>query len=267
MGDVEVVPTGGACGAEIRGVDLSRPLSEAQASRIVRALLDHCVIFFRGQEISEADQVRFTRIFGRPVPHVREQADRPIKEIFIISNVTEDGKPIGALGNDEIQFHSDLSYMPEPGTVSILYAIEVPDTGGDTMWVNLYRAYEELDEGLKGRVEDLRAVHRHPRPQQNPPTPAVHPVIRTHPETGRRLIYVSPHLTSHIDGVSEAESRELLDKLVSHATQPKYVWRHRWRVGDLLVWDNRCTMHRRESFPNDQRRVMKRTQIFGEAVC
>ncbi|OGG44138.1 MAG: hypothetical protein A3F84_22670 [Candidatus Handelsmanbacteria bacterium RIFCSPLOWO2_12_FULL_64_10] len=264
MSDIQILPTGGALGAEARGLDLRQPLSPGQVNRLRAAFLDHSVLFFRDQRVSEEDQVRFSRYFGDPAPHVREQPDRPIQEIFIISNVEENGKPIGALGNDEINFHSDLSYMPRPGSISMLYAIEVPESGGDTMWANCYTAYETLDEDLKGRIAGLRAIHKHPRPQQNPPVPASHPVVRTHPETGRRVLYVSPHLTSHIEGVSPEESRRLLDRLIAHATQPRFVWAHRWRVGDLLMWDNRCTMHRRESFDNARRRIMKRTQMFGD---
>jgi taurine dioxygenase len=264
MDDPQIVPTGGALGAEVRGVDLRQPLPAGGVNRLRAAFLDRCVLFFRDQRISEEDQVRFSRYFGDPVPHVREQPDRPIQEIFIISNVEEDGKPIGALGNDEIKFHSDLSYMPRPGSISMLYAIEVPESGGDTVWANCYATYEALDEGLKRRVAGLRAVHKHPRPQQNPPVPASHPVVRTHPETGRKVLYVSPHLTSHIEGLGEQEGRGLLDRLIAHGTQPRFAWTHRWRVGDLLMWDNRCTMHRRESFDNNQRRVMKRTQMFGD---
>ena len=264
MEDIQIIPTGGALGAEVRGLDLSRPLSASQVNRLRAAFLDHSVIFFRDQKISEEDQVRFSRYFGDPVPHVREQPDRPIQEIFIISNVEENGKPIGALGNDEIKFHSDLSYMQRPGSISMLYAIEVPESGGDTMWANCYTAYETLDEGLKERIAGLRAIHLHPRPQQNPPVPASHPVARTHPETGRKVLYVSPHLTSHIEGVGEAEGRALLDRLIAHGTQSRFVWTHKWRAGDLLMWDNRCTMHRRESFDNSLRRVMNRTQMFGD---
>ncbi|MBI2951574.1 TauD/TfdA family dioxygenase [bacterium] len=264
MSDIQIIPTGGALGAEARGLDLRQPLSPGQVNRLRAAFLDHGVLFFRDQRISEEDQVRFSRYFGDPAPHVREQPDRPIQEIFIISNVEENGKPIGALGNDEINFHSDLSYMPRPGSISMLYAVEVPESGGDTMWANCCAAYEALDEGLKGRIAGLRAIHKHPRPQQNPPIPASHPVVRTHPETGRKVLYVSPHLTSHIEGASPQEDRELLDRLIAHATQPRFVWAHKWRVGDLLMWDNRCTMHRRESFDNAQRRIMKRTQMFGD---
>ena len=262
--EVQIIPTGGALGAEVWGLDLRYPLSAEIVSDLRAAFLDRCVLLFRDQQISEEDQVRFSRYFGHPVPHVREQPDRPIKEIFIISNVGENGRPIGALGYEEINFHSDLSYLHKPGSISILYAVEVPATGGDTMWANCYAAYEALDEGLKKQAAGLKAVHRHPRPQQNPLAPASHAVIRTHPETGRKVLYVNPDFTKYIEGVSEEESRELLDRLLAHATQPRFIWTHRWRVGDLVMWDNRCTMHRRESFDNSQRRIMKRTQMFGD---
>lgn len=262
--EVQIVPTGGALGAEVRGIDLREPLSTELAERLRTAFFEHCVLFFRNQQISEEDQVRFTRHFGNPIPHVREQPDRPIKEIFIISNVQENGQAIGALGNEELEFHSDLSYMPKPGTISMLYAIEVPASGGDTSWANSYAAYEALDDEMKKRLEGLKAIHRHSRPQQNPPVPASHPIIRTHPETRRKLLYVNPDFTKYIEGLSEAESRELLDQLFAHATQPRFVWTHKWRVGDLLMWDNRCTMHRRDAFDANLRRIMKRTQVFGE---
>ena len=149
---VEVIPSGGALGAEIRGLDLRLPLDAATVGQLRRALLDHCVLVFRGQPISEADQVRFTGYFGRPVEHVRRQPDRPVKEIFLISNIEENGQPIGALGHGELSFHSDLSYLRRPGTLSLLYAVEVPESGGSTQWCNGYAAYEELDDDLRTRV-------------------------------------------------------------------------------------------------------------------
>ena len=263
---VEVIPSGGALGAEIRGLDLRLPLDAATVGQLRRALLDHCVLVFRGQPISEADQVRFTGYFGRPVEHVRRQPDRPVKEIFLISNIEENGQPIGALGHGELSFHSDLSYLRRPGTLSLLYAVEVPESGGSTQWCNGYAAYEELDDDLRTRVHGLRAIHRHPVEDQNPPEPVDHPVLRTHPETGRRTLYVGPHLTRSIVGMEPAESRALLDRLFAHMVQPRFVWTHHWRVGDLVMWDNRATMHRREPFPADQRRLMKRTQVLGEEV-
>ena len=259
----EVIPTGGALGAEVRGLDLRREL-EADTVRTLRAaFLDHSVLFFRGQVISQRDLVRFTRYFGNPVPHVRPQPDRPIKEIFVISNVTKDGKPIGALGSEEIPFHSDLSYLPQPGTISLLYALEIPEMGGETMWANGYAAYETLDPDLKHDIDRLHAVHRHPIDALNTPEPTLHPVVRTHPETGRKVIYVSPHLTHHIADLARTESKVLLEELIAHATDARFVWKHQWRVGDLVMWDNRCTMHRRTPFDDRQRRVMWRTQIFG----
>src|ERR1041384_4670425 len=160
---VQIIPTGSALGAEVKGLDLRQPLSPEIVSQLRTAFLEHCVLLFRDQQISEADHVRFSRYFGNPSPHTREQEERAIAEIFVISNVEEYGKPIGALGNDEVRFHSDLSYMQEPGSISILYAVEVTDAGGDTMWTNCYTAYEALDEELKKQVKGLTAIHRHYR--------------------------------------------------------------------------------------------------------
>jgi taurine dioxygenase len=260
---IQISPTGGPLGAEIRGVDLAQPLPEATVKAVRQALLDHCVVFFRRQVMSEEDQVRFTGYFGQPVEHVRKQPERKVKEIFIVSNVTKDGKPIGALGNDEILFHSDLAYMPQPGTLSLLYAVEVPKTGGATQWANGYAAYDALDDSLKTRLKGLRAIHRHPIESQNPPEPVAHPVAIRHPETGRKALYISPHFTKYIVGLSEVESQEMLDALLDHVVQPRFVWTHDWQAGDLVMWDNRCTLHRREPFPATERRIMKRTQIFN----
>ena len=263
---MRVIPTGGALGAEIDGLDLAHPLPDEVAGQVRQALHVHCVIYFRDQRLADEDQVRFTSYFGKPVKHVRRQLEREVEEVFIISNVKENGEPIGALGNEELDFHSDLSYMPKPGTVSVMYAVEVPTIGGATQWCNCAAAYEALDDVMKKRLDGLRAVHRHPIDDQNPPEPADHPVVRTHPATGRKSIYVSPHLTSHILGVPEAESRALLHSLYAHQSQPQFVWTHRWQVGDLVIWDNRPTMHRRDPFPDTERRIMKRTQVFDVEI-
>ncbi len=261
---LEIIPTGGALGAEVRGVDLSRPLSTDSVERIRQALRQHCLIYFGKQRISEQNQVDFTRYFGKPVEHVRKQMDRPIKEIFLISNLKKNGKPIGALSNEEIGFHSDLSYLPQPGTISTLYAVELPAGGGATQWCNGYAAYEALDESLKARIGGLRAVHRHSVEAQNRPYPVSHPVACTHPETGRKALYVGPHLTKFVVGLGASESRQLLDRLFHHLSHPRFVWTHHWEIDDLVVWDNRCTMHRRQGFPSQQRRLLKRTQIFND---
>lgn len=261
---MDILPTGGALGAEVRGIDVSRPLDEAGVEALRAALIEYLLLIFRGQTLTDEQQVRFSRYFGDPRPHVRAQAERPVEEVFVVSNVVRDGKPIGALGNAELTFHSDLSYLPRPGSISIVYAVEVPKMGGDTQWANAYAAYEALSDEMKRRILPLRAVHRHGEEEQNPDEPAVHPVVRTHPETRRRATFVSPQFTRKILGLPEEEGRELLAKLLAHVTRSDFVWTHRWRAGDVVVWDNRCTMHRREPFDARERRILKRTQMFGE---
>jgi alpha-ketoglutarate-dependent taurine dioxygenase len=264
---MEIVPTGSVLGAEIRGLDVSRPLDETTVDAIRRAVQEHLLVFFRGQELTEEAQVRFTRYFGEPRVHVREQRERRVPEIFLVSNVLENGEPIGSLGYGELTFHSDLSYLDRPGSYSIVYAVEVPERGGDTQWANCYAAYEALPEDLRARVVPLRAVHRHGEDKQNPEVPAVHPVVRTHPDTGRRALYVSHQFTRRIEGLPEDEGRELLDTLLTHVSRPEFVWTHKWKAGDVVLWDNRCTLHRREPFDERERRILKRTQIFGEVPC
>ncbi len=264
--NLDIRPTGGALGAEIRGLNLSRPVPQDTVDAIRKAFLDHCLVFFRGQQISETDQVRFTRYFGDPVTHVRKQAEQKLPEIMLVSNITKNGQPIGALGHREIEFHSDLSYMPKPGTISMLYAVETPSEGGATQWCNCYAAYEGLDALMKARLANLRGTHLHFNPEQNPPEVVDHPLVCTHPETGRKTLFVSPYFSESIIGMAAEEAQVLLAYLFEHETQPKYIWTHQWRVGDLVMWDNRATMHRREPFPSNQRRLMKRTQIFNDTV-
>ena len=261
-----VRPTGGALGAEIEGCDLSEPLTPAQVVRVRRALLDHGVVFFRRQQLGDDDLVRFTACFGKPVPHVRKQRERRVKEIFLISNIRENGEPIGELGDELIPFHSDLSYLQRPGTLSVLYALELPSIGGQTQWCNCTAAYEELDDATKARLKGMRAVHRHYVEEQNPPEHVAHPIVRTHPETGRRSLYVGPHLTRYVVGLGRQESDSLLAELYAHLEQPRFVWTHEWQVGDVVLFDNRPTLHRRLPFPPDQRRLMKRTQVFNDEI-
>ncbi|MFT5366320.1 MAG: taurine dioxygenase [Candidatus Latescibacterota bacterium] len=260
---MEIVPTGGALGAEVRDVDLSLVLDDETVGRIRQALLDYCVVYFRNQDLNEEDQIRFTDYFGKAVEHVRKQRERKNKEIFLISNVTENGEEIGALGSHEVSFHSDLSYLKYPGTISTLYAVELPSVGGGTQWCNCYAAYEALDQEMKDRLKGLRAVHRHYVEEQNPPELIDHPVVRTHPETGRKSLYVGPHLTKYIVGLGREESDVLLNRIYEHASKPEFVWTHQWQLGDFVMWDNRPTMHRREPFPETERRLMKRTQVFN----
>jgi alpha-ketoglutarate-dependent taurine dioxygenase len=261
---MEIVPSGSTLGAEIRGVDVSQPLDEATLEGLRAAIRDHLVVVFRDQELTDEEHLRFTRYFGEPKAHVREQRARRVPEIFVISNVLENGEPIGALGYGELTFHSDLSYLARPGSFSIARAIEVPERGGDTEWANCYAAYDALPDEVRERILPLTALHRHGEDAQNPEVPAVHPVVRTHPDTGRRALYVSPQFTRRIEGLPEPEGRALLDTLLAHVTRPEFVFTHKWRAGDVVLWDNRCTLHRREPFDERERRILRRTQIFGE---
>lgn len=261
---MKILTTGGALGAEVSGVDASRRLDEATITALKGGLEKHLLLFLRAQTLEDEDLVRFTRYFGDPKPHVREQPVRQVSEVFVVSNVREDGRPIGALGNGELTFHSDLSYMLRPGSFSVVYAVEVPREGGDTQWANCYAAYDGMPPELRNRVLPLVAVHRHGEEAQNPPVPVRHPVIRTHPETGRRATFVSHQFTREILGVPEEEGRRLLGELLDHVSRPEFVWTHKWEPGDLVIWDNRCTLHRREPFDDRERRILKRTQIFGD---
>ncbi|HJP30111.1 MAG: TauD/TfdA family dioxygenase [Candidatus Latescibacteria bacterium] len=263
---IEVLPATAPVGAEVLGLDVSVDLSADQVADLRQALLDHCVLVFRDQHITDEDQVRFTRYFGTPVEHVRQQRERRVKEVFIISNVKQNGEPIGALGSERIDFHADLSYLHEPGTISLLLAVEIPAVGGQTQWCDCRAAYDALPQERQDHLRTLRAVHRHYVEEQNPPEPAIHPVVCTHPETGVLSLYVNPHLTSHIEGVARDEGDALLRELYDHMDQPQFIYTHEWRLGDLIMWDNRPTMHRRLAFPDEQRRIMNRTQVFGEGI-
>lgn len=265
LAEIAVVPTDGPLGAEIKGVDLSKKLSQETVLAIRQSLLDHCVLFIRRQSLDDDDQVKFTNYFGKAGIHVRDMPDRAIKEILLISNIKKNGQNIGALGDHEVEFHSDLAYMCYPGMVSVLYAVEVPEHGGQTRWGNCYAAYEALDESMKGYLSKLRAVHQHPDTPLNPIEPIDHPVVCSHPETGRKSLYVSPMFTRMIVGMEKRQSDALVKEITDHVIRPEFIWTHNWQVGDLVIWDNRPTIHSRGKFPSEQRRLMKRTQTFCNA--
>jgi taurine dioxygenase len=264
LNSMTVVPSGGALGAEIAGLSLAEPLPDDTAAAVRQAFLDHCVLYFRAQNLTEQNQVDFTRYFGKPQIHVRKQSEPATPGIFIVSNVEKNGRPIGALGHGEVKFHSDLAYMPLPGSISMLYASEIPRTGGATQWCSGYAAYAALNDDMKQRLRGMRAVHQHISEELNPSEPTDHPIVCTHSQTGRKALFISPLFTRRIVGLEPQASDELLGTLLAHVTQPRFIWTHQWQQGDLLMWDNRPTMHRREPFPAHLRRVMKRTQIFSD---
>ncbi|MET0320156.1 MAG: TauD/TfdA family dioxygenase [Duganella sp.] len=268
-------------GAEILGLDLHQPLSAHDFARIHKAHLDHHLLVFRNQRITPQQQVDFSRRFGPLQIHVLRNFQLPsTPEVLIISNIVEHGQPIG-LGDAGHFWHSDLSYKDTPSLGSMLHAQELPSEGGDTLFANMHLAWDTLPAALRHAVQGLRAEHsylaqyeelrrRSPwRPalsqaQIDEVQPVVHPVVRTHPETGRKALFVSEHFTTRIVGMPEDESRALLAELFAHSVLPEHVYRHRWAPHDLVFWDNRSLMHLAGGTPDHLRRKLYRTTIEGD---
>ncbi len=280
-GNFEIRPLDAPLGAEVIGLDLSQPLSDADFSRIHRAHLDHHVLVFRDQRITPAQQIAFSRRFGPLQIHVLHQFQLPgHPEVLVVSNVVENGKPIG-LGDAGHFWHSDLSYKEKPSLGSLLHARELPAEGGDTLFANMHLAWDTLPAALQSAVDGLQAEHtylaRYAELQQRSPwrpnltpeqiaqvRPVLQPVVRTHPETGRKALFVSEHFTTRIVGLPEQESRDLLDQLFAHCVKPAHIYRHQWQPHDLVFWDNRSLLHLAAGCPPELRRVMYRTTIEGD---
>ncbi len=279
--------TSAPLGAEIKGVDLAREIDEQTFREIVAAWRQHEVIFFRGQTLTPDRHVAISRRFGELERHVRQECCRPgYPVIFVVSNVVENGKPIGSQ-DAGLFWHSDLCYKKEPSRGSLFYAREVPmengEPRGDTMFSSMTAAYEALPDGTKRKLGGRLAVNSYvhgyyrdrksgPRralsPEQMSQTPDVaHPVVRVHPETGRKCLFVNEGYTTRILDMDETESDALLAELFAHIKRPEFVYRHQWQVGDFLVWDNCSTQHRAvPDYALPQRRLMERTTLTGGAV-
>ena len=275
---IEIHPIAGALGAEIGGVDVAGDLDDTVIGAIRRALLDHGVIFFRDQKLNPARHKAFTRRFGEIFLHPNYQGVSADPEIVDIRREPGDKKIVGE------DWHTDTTMVAEPPLGAILYAIEVPPYGGDTLFANQYLAYESLSDGLKRTLEHLRAVHSDrmvagPLAGMNAQratklredadwreTISVHPVVRTHPETGRKLLFVNRSYTVGFEGWTEAESKPLLDYLLEQGHRPEFTCRFRWANGSIAFWDNRSTKHLAVHDAGPFRRIMRRTQIVGDRV-
>jgi taurine dioxygenase len=277
----EVRPFAAPVGAEIVGLDIARPINAEDFARIHRAHLDHHVVVFRDQQITPAEHIEFSRRFGPLEIHVLHQFQlKNHPEILIVSNIKENGEPIG-LGDAGVYWHSDISYKPKPSLGSLLHAQELPSEGGDTLFADQHLAWEALPADLQQRILPLKAEHsylakyeelraKNPwRPklsqaQINQVAPAVQPVVRTHPETGRKALFVSEHFTTRIVGLPQDESDALLAELFAHSVKPEFVYRHTWAPHDLVFWDNRSLMHLAAGTPDHLRRRLNRTTIVGD---
>jgi taurine dioxygenase len=266
-------PLSPALGAEILGVDLRRESDDRVFVQIEGVWHQNLVILLRDQQLSEDDEVRFAEKFGPPAKIHTPQFVRGHPAVMLISNIREDGKPIGALPDGEMHFHTDQCHQERPAMASMLYAIEVPREGGNTLFANGYKAYETLPAEIKRRIHGRRALNaydydnaatrRGTRVADGVPS-CVHPVVRTHPATGRKALYVNRLMTVRIEGLPQEESDELLNFLFDHQEQRQFVYEHVWRPGDLLMWDNRCALHARTDFSAGERRLMRRVTILGE---
>lgn len=276
----EIRPLDAAFGAQVIGLDLTQPLADDDFARLHQAHLQHHVLVLRDQRITPAQQVAFSRRFGPLQIHVQKKfqlAGQP--EVLIVSNIKEKGEPIG-LGDAGHYWHSDLSYKDKPSLGSLLHAQELPSEGGDTLFADQHAAYDALPDALKARIATLQAEHsylakyeelraRNPwRPvltqaQLDEVQPVVHPVVRTHPETGRKALFVSEHFTTRIVGLPDDESRVLLDELFARSVQPEFQLRHEWQAHDIVFWDNRSVVHLAAGTPDHLRRKLYRTTIEG----
>ena len=260
-------------GAEIVGLDLRRAIDDQVFAQILAAWHRSLVILLRDQELSEEDEVRFAERFGPPAVIHTKQFVRNHPAVMLISNIREDGKPIGALPDGEMHFHTDQCHQERPAMASMLYALEVPRVGGNTLFANGYKAYETLPPEIKRRIEHRKALNaydydwrsdqaRHQAERGR--AVHVHPVVRTHPATGRKALYVNRLMTVRIEGLPAHESDELLEYLFDHQERREFIYEHVWRAGDLVMWDNRCTLHARTDFSAGERRLLRRVTIRGE---
>ena len=273
-----------ACGAEISGVDLSKPLSEAEVAAIKDAWGKHLVLVFRGQKVSQEDQLRFAAYFGdlgsrKKAPEAlrlrAEGTQQDNEKVLLVSNIKVDGKPIGAFGEGEFWFHIDSGYTAKPYKYTFLYALELPSRGGNTMFSNMYKAYDAVPAVLKDKLKGKKALHIHEynRAKQASSSGDIsgiphhyHPIFITHPDTGRKTLFVDRLMTTRIEGVSEAESDAILDQLYEIGERRDYIFEHVWQFGDFLMWDNRCTIHARTDFPKEERRLLRRCTVEGEPL-
>ncbi len=274
---LDVVPLTKHIGAEIRGLDLREKPDDATVMAIYQAWLDHFVLIFPDQKLSQEDLIRVTGYFGeqgmprRPPKFFPKGYSKILPGIMMISNIRENGEPIGALPDGEMMFHHDMIHAEVPCKATMLYSVEIPDRGGNTLFASGYAAYETLDPAIRNKLEGKKALHHYNygsvQKGDNKGTEAfaecIHPVFRTHEDTKKKAVYVNRLMTVKVIDMPEKESNEILNVVYDHAEKKEFIYEHEWRLGDLLLWDNRCSSHARTDFPSTQRRLMLRTTVKG----
>jgi taurine dioxygenase len=272
------IPLTDHIGGEIRGIDLREPADAETIAQLKRLWLRDAVLVFRGQSLSQEDLLRVTGYFGRVGRLARPKEYRPpgydtlLDDVMLISNIRENGEPIGALPDGEMMFHHDMLHARVPHKGTCLYSVEVPASGGNTLFANCTTAYEKMPAALRDRLEGRKAFHHYNYGSVQKGdgkgvaafAESVHPVFRTHEETGKKAVYVNRLMTEGVVDLPKDESDRLLGAVFDHAENPAWVYEHVWRTGDLLIWDNRCSMHARTDFSANERRLLLRTTIDGE---
>jgi taurine dioxygenase len=272
---IDVEPLSPVLGAAVRGVDWRKPVDDETARMVRDAFTRHLVLCFPEQKITPEDQVRFAAVFGKADAAFRRPPSQDFegarqRGVMLVTNIRKDGKAIGFLPDGEMQFHSDGAHRVPPYRATTLYAIKIPSRGGETLFANLYKAYETLPDEMKARLDGLKtrfvynydATSRDLVVEDDPKLPsAEHPLVKTHPESGRQSLYLSRLMTRNIVGMDRAESDALLAQLFDHAEKPEFVYAHRWTPGDLVIWDNRCTNHARADFPAEEVRLLRRYTV------
>ena len=277
---IDVSPIAGSLGAEVSGVDLSQRLSDAVADEIRAAFVEHQVLFFHDQHLTPEQQIAFSGLFGpvTQVPYIKPLDDYP--EIVAVLKEADENN-IATFGGD---WHSDFSYLEEPPAASLLYGLEIPAFGGDTLWADMYAAFEALSPGMQHKLEQLNAMHSGhvygsamqdtdlrlsrsieiSRGNAEADVERPHPVVRVHPDSGRKALFVNPIYTTRLENMTRAESRPILRFLYDHCTRPEFTCRFRWSTGALAVWDNRCTLHYAVNDYDGSRRLLHRTATAGD---
>ncbi len=283
MTTIKVQKLADALGAEISGIDLSKPIAPDDMAQILEAWKNHLVLRFRGRELSDPQLLDVTRNFGEIDPPGPNSYGKPFladfPEMNVISNIKVGDQAIGGLGDGEASWHADMTYIEKPPKGSFLHALEIPEEGGNTSWSNMYLAYQTLPDALKKEIKGLKAIHDSTYnsagmirkgmkdvtdPREAPG--AHHPLVTVHPESGLPTLFLGRRRNSYILGMDLDASNQLLDELWDHAAKPEFTFTQVWQLHDLILWDNRCTLHRRDSFDPNARRLMHRTQIKGSTI-
>lgn len=277
--NLKAIEVSRALGMKVQGLDLSQPLASATVDQLQQWLADYCVLVFPNQSLSEEEQVRFGAYFGELKESLRKYAATEHPYVMYITNEVKNGQLQGALPDGEMFFHADMCYLEKPAMASVLYGINIPQDGGDTLFANMYHTYDALTDELKQRVAGRKAINSYDPGKSDYATTRAgssytsetemsyaQPMVFRHPANGRQALYVNRVMTREVEGLSATESQELLEKLFQHQEQDEFIYRHQWHPGDVVMWDNRCTLHARTNFDASELRKLRRVTIKGDTI-